>query len=368
MTLNQTLPNWADGDGVFTQLNNLTTTPWGNSVSSFGLDIAYHGQRSGDKFVAPMVYNWLDDNAELTDDGILKIVSGISSRYYQKWNHLWDVYISEYNPLNTYNLTETIVESGQHTENGTDTRTPNLTTEDVIDQESTNSTTRTPNLKTEKESVGEVKSESIRTPNLTTTDILDQDDTDSHTTSGSFVHGETITTNGSNNSTVNNSVYGFNSTDAAPASVQSTQSTNSSTDVHSGTDTNQSSTSGTNTRDSTTTRTETGTDKSESTGSSESTGTTTETGTDKTEGNGTLEGKNTRKETGTDTTQKLSSGTNSSNITRTREGNMYRSPSELLSFDRDFWLTDYFSIVFADVDEFLTLAIYSSSPVNQTVF
>lgn len=320
LTLNQMIPDWDSGSGIFAYLDTGTTTPWHGVVGSAGLDIAYHGQRSGDKFVAPMCYKWLDDDGEITSAGIQKLIAAIEARYFQKWSHLWDDYTATYDPLKTYQLTESGSSSGNHSD----------------------TTSRT------------------RTPNLTTRDVLDQDDTDSHTSSGSTTYGKGVTSKSDGTTMGQNYRYGFNpdgngtisgitgidqypATGSAeyenhafsvsdvggkPTTADKGSTLTQSSETQSGSDTESGSVSGTNTRDAT----------------------------------------NTRTETGTDATSGTDSGTESETYSRTKAGNMYRSTAELLSFDRDFWLTDYFSIVFADVDDMLTLAIYSERPINTTIF
>ena len=105
LTLNEVIPDWDTGDGIFSYIDD--AMPWSQSVSAAGLDIAYHGQRSGDKFISSMMYRWLDDDGELTDTGFSKLKSAITARYNQKWSHLWSIYTTEYSPLNTYSLEET---------------------------------------------------------------------------------------------------------------------------------------------------------------------------------------------------------------------------------------------------------------------
>lgn len=265
LTLNDVLPDWDSGHGIFSQLNSNTTTPWTPSAeTASSLDIAYHGQRSGDKFIAPIVYKWLDDNGELTSGGIEKIVSAISAYFYQSWAHLWELYIKEYDPLHTYTMTETNSETENRQLSDDTTRTPNLTNETVVDQDTTDTSTRTPNLTEETE----------------------------------------------------NKTYGFNSATAVP----------------------------------------------------ESESTTTSTGTETDSGSGTLDTTTTNTETGTETTERTIGEEKTNSATKTRTGNAYRSPAELMSFDRTFWLKGYFQIIFEDLDNFLTLPIYSESEVNTKVW
>ncbi len=273
MTLNQAMPEWDDGSGIFSKLNAATTLPWA-SVSATGLDIAYHGQRSGSKFIAPMLYNWLDTSAEITTTGYTKLTTALIARYMQKWTHLWTIYTKQYDPLQTYSLTE----SGE--------------------------------------------SDRTRTPNLTTTDSLDQTDVHDGTVDSTETPAEMIATQSVSQVAAADNRFGFNTTPDAPVpnSTASESTTSSTNESHSGTNRTQTDSDYTDTRDADSTRHETGTESYEE------------------------------------------------DYTKTRVGNMYRSPAELLSFDRDFWLQDFFSIVFQDVDDMLTLQVYSESPVNRTVF
>lgn len=327
LTLNDAFPDWDDGLGIFSLLAATTETPW-TTDSPVGLDIAYHGQRSGNKFIAPMLYRWIDENAALSATGIEKVMLAIQSRYYQKWKHLWSVYTTQYSPLDSYNLRETGSNSGSHSESGTDTRTPNLTKADTYSETSSRDGTRT--------------------PDITTKDVLDEDMTTKQDGSGSTTYGHVITDNGTSNQTTDNKTFGFNSSAAVNTNQSTTNSTNTNTQTHSGQDSNTNALTGTDTHDSTNTRTETGTEKNEETGKRDYT--------------------NEHKETGTDTMQKSSSGTESGEYTRTRVGNMYRSPAELLQLDREFWMDDFFSIVFRDMDELLTLAVYSEADPRVKVF
>lgn len=287
--LNQIFPDWDNGGGIFSVLaTNTIAPPWGELVSSTGLDIYYHGEHSGEKFVSPICYNWIDEDGILTEIGKDRLSVAVQAKYYQKWRHLWELYISEYNPLDTYNITDSETRSLSSTGSEAATRTPDLTKKDT----------------------------------------LQQNDTDSHTTNGSVTHGESVNTVTESTNKVNDQVWGFNGEDPVDKTQTLTESNSEATETHSGIDSNTSTTSGTNSRTAS----------------------------------------NTHTETGSETNNVQRSGSESETISRTRSGNMYRSPSELLSFDREFWMEDFFTIVFRDVDILLTLDIYSESPVNYTVF
>ena len=313
------MPDWDSGDGIFSVLDTYTVAPpWKTYVSAAGLDIAYHGQRSGDKFITPMCYNWLDDDGEVTSAGLGKIAAAIMARYGQKWTHLWSVYTAEYDPLQTYQVTET----------GSDSRTNSVT------------------------------GNRTRTPNLTTRDVLDQDDTDSHTSSSTTTYGKSVATTGDTTSMEQDYRYSFNS--AGPSTISGStgldQRAASESPVYENHSFNVTDGGGT---------------PAATKNSGMSKGTEAQSGSDgetgSVSGTNSRDATNTRTETGTEGIASTESGTDSGSYSRTKAGNMYRSPAELMDFDREFWMVDFFSIVFADVDEMLTLGIYSERPINNTI-
>lgn len=274
LTLNKAFPNWASSGGIFSALDSDNSMPWhgAENISSVGLDISYHGSHSGDKFVAPIVYNWLDDNAALTQAGISNLVAALKATYLQKWSHIWSLYTAEYSPLDSYDVVETMDRDLSHTIDSDKRRTDNLTERTQGDDDLTNSGT------------------------------------------------DTITDTPSGTETVENSVYGFNSDAYVPSDKTVT------TPLVVNTETNQHGHKAERDIDTTTTN------------------------------------------TGYQTLTEDASNADTEDYTKTRSGRMYNIPAEMLKADRDFWLDGYFSSVFDDLDEMLTLAIYSDSEVQSTIF
>lgn len=287
--LNGAFPEWDEGGGIFSILAEATNPPaWAESVNGAGLDIAYHGQRSGDKFIAPMLYYWLDDNGEITENGKSKLVSALLARYAQKWNHLWTLYNTEYSPLDTYTLKET----------------------------------RTLNHE------GEASSTEERTPNITVSETVDEKTTDDADNTRTTTFGKTNTKADTSQSTVVHGVQGFNSSSFNNSDQDQTNSTDTVVSTDGGTEAVR----------------------------------------DVRDESGTRTADNTSRTTGTETRDRDDTDAFTDTETKTRSGNMYRSPAELMSMDREFWLEDFFQVIFADMDKMLTLAIYAESPVNYTVF
>ena len=313
------IPDWDSGDGIFSVLDEYTVAPpWKTYVNAVGLDIAYHGQRSGEKFVTSMCYNWLDDDGEITSAGLGKIASAIMARYGQKWEHLWALYTAQYNPLQTYQVTESGSDSRTNSVTGSRTRTPNLTTRDVLDQDDTDSHTSS-----------ETTTYGKRTSTKDQATSLDQAYRYPYNPGSGTISGETgLGQYGeAENPRYDEHAFAVTDTGGLPTDATKRSGVNEGTSSDSGSDGHTGSVSGTNSRDATNTRTETGTEGISST----------------------------------------ESGTDSGSYSRSKAGNMYRSPAELMDFDREFWMIDFFSIVFADIDEMLTLGIYSERPINYTI-
>lgn len=145
LTLDKAFPDWATTGGIFTALDSDNSMPWheDESVSSMGLDITYHGSHSSGKFVAPIVYNWLDDDGALTATGIDKLVAAIKATYLQRWSHVWSLYTTEYSPLDSYDVTETMDRDVTHVIDSEKRRDDNLTERTQGDDDVTNSGTDT---------------------------------------------------------------------------------------------------------------------------------------------------------------------------------------------------------------------------------
>lgn len=404
-TLNRVYPEWTDNKGV---ISSLSTAPWAQSVSQQGLDLAYHGVRSGGKFVSPILYNFLDDDGEITTAGYSAIATMLMAKYGAKWTHLWALYNSQYNPLDSYKITETENRSSDRDISLRDAGTVSTTTDYDIDEtdETVVESTRTPhttetltlNTRTEQdnseittptttETVAKTTS-NTKTPNTTETTTVEEDvsvtgSDDSETTYGKVVETESSATNESTDSR-----WGFNSQTPVPADKSEGDVATTKTETASGSDTIERDTSETTDRDATTTVRKTGTESD----AGQETTLTSYTGfdtvaEDKVE---TRSGTETRAMTGTedyDSTETInrtgdnrtasSQVTDMSHVTsddtteqleRTKTGNLFKSPAELLSIDRDFWLMDFFEIVFMDIDSMLTLPIYSESEIRQYIF
>ena len=373
LTLNDVYDDWLTGGGV---ISSLTTAPWYSSVSDTGLDLAYHGTHSGGKFVTALLYNFLDDDGHITVSGYSSIATMLMAKYGAKWTHLWQLYATQYNPLHAYNMSETEVSEDTGTEtteiDGEIRRARNQTLTESGSHDST--ATRTPNLSeaTSTREVTDATVETERTPNLSEATVLDENIQLTGYETDETTYGHVVTTDDDQTKAATLSVFGFNSATAVPKETTSETDTDNSTVTHSGKDVTTKDTDSETDRDSTSTKTTTGADTVTEDTDSTVTGSNTKltTGTDATRDTGTTTGttQNADSETtGEDRTSELTVDRRNE-VTRTRQGNMFKAPAELLSLDRDFWLTEFFDIVFSDIDQLLTLGIYAESPVRYKIY
>lgn len=279
-------------NGVFEQLEAFDV-PWKSYVSGDVLDLDYYGNRSGKKLISPLVRELLDANEELPAAAQAKLAGLLFYKYGEGWTKAWTVLHATYNPIHNYDSTET------RTPNITKTETPNIT-----ETETPNTTeTRTPNLT------------DTRTPNLTETETPRVKDTEK--------------TKENHKEQIDDSLYGFNSSTAVPASSSTREGTNldnnsERTLEHEGNNT----------------LTTTGTDTTTKTG----TETVTKTGTHTKATTGTK----TEAETGTETITKAG------NIGTTKTQEMIQDELTL-RFD-----TNFFDLVYKNVDEILTINVFKN--------
>ena len=193
-TINDTMPNWLLGSGIFNALNDYDV-PWRVADIANELDLEYHGNISGDKFISPLVRK-IKSGDTLTTAEMKSLAGVIYTLYKDNWEKEWETMNLQYNPIENYNMLEKMSDDITTDDYGrTHTRTDNTThAKTGTETESRNITDRnTPNV-TE-----------LTTPNLTDTS--------------------------------NNAVYGFNSSNASPTGTSTNAQTGTNTVTRSGTDT-----------------------------------------------------------------------------------------------------------------------------------
>ena len=234
--------------------------PWKVENISSALDLEYHGNVSGEKIISPLVESILSGDT-LTETEKTMLATSILAMYSVNWGKQWETLAFEYNPIENYSMTEemandqtidaygktrTRIDNLSHTKTGTETRTPDLT--------------------------------DTTTPNLTETS--------------------------------NNSVYGFNSSNAVPTGGQTQNSSGTNTVTQTGTDTNTYNTTDT--------------------------------------------------DTGTQNEADGGQDTHTRNYHLTRSGNIGVTTSQqMIESERALWVWNFFrDVVFPDIDHVLTIQIY----------
>ena len=407
-------------NAVFTDLQTLDV-PWKSKSIAQKLDIAYMGNQSGQKYISPLLEQFVEDD-EITPADRATIASVIFSLNNDNWTKLYNTLSLEYNPIENYHMLEEMTDDETKTDYGhTNTRTDNLTHTKAGSEAITYNTSdaRTDNLTHTKAGSEEItyNTSDARTDNLTHTkagsEAITYNTSDArtdnltHTKAGSesLSKSETDKTNATHKHEIKgaeqhtpaistkNSAVPFNGTNAELSTIASNEGieqtqyvgredvdTNAGSETKSGTET----TSFTNRVDTdagTQTTLKTGTETTSFTGRSDTdtgTQTTLKTGTETTSFTGrsdTDTGTQTTLKTGTETTSftgrsdtdtgtvgyvEGGSDTSTRNYTLERSGNIGTLTTQaMIESERELWLWNFFyKIVFPDVDRILTIDIY----------
>lgn len=212
--------NYTVDGGVFSPMAN---APWIETMTGTNLDIAYLDGHSGERYCSNLINRRLGDSDVLSSDNRTLIANILWAMFGIQWTHLWATMKPiDYDPLNNYQMEETI----EGTESST--RTPDLTKDDTGTVQSTGQDKRTPNI--------------------------------TRTGTG------TVKDDGTSSGNTQNNLWGFNSTTSIPSDMSDVTGTNENT----------------TTRD--LTENETGTDTTDKTNTDTYNRSYTETGTDTTAG------------------------------------------------------------------------------------
>lgn len=127
-TVNKVIPLGIIGQGIFTALQ-LLEVPWQSEDINATLDMDYHGNHSGDKYISPMVYKMLPEDTETLPAQTVNLIANVIFNLYNRnWSKLWATLTVDYNPIQNYDMTETMTDDETVTEYGkSNTRTDNLT-------------------------------------------------------------------------------------------------------------------------------------------------------------------------------------------------------------------------------------------------
>lgn len=236
--------------GIFAALDTLTM-PWSEDQTALPLDIIYNEEHSGEKWCAPMVLNRLNDQGDIPAEGMSVLAVCLKGMYYSKWSALWELVNSEYNPIENYNMvedgsdelkktgTDTNLKTGSLDHSGALTRTGSLAHSGALTRtgslEHSGALTRTGSLdrsgalittgsvadsgdvtKTGKETT---KVEFTSEGDKTTTDNLEYVGKDKTVDTLEYLGKEKTSGTQANNEDVKDeSIYGYNSSQAQPSS------------------------------------------------------------------------------------------------------------------------------------------------------
>ena len=312
-------------DGIFTKLTN---PPWQElNLSPQVLNGEYYLAHSGKKPVAPIVHYYLDDDNEITAEGMTALGALIKAKFYEPWEHLMATYYADYDPLHNYDIEE-IEEFETDSENELSRETSygkTVNTSDVLAHgKSTNTTDE-----------------------LTHGKILHTTDDVTHDIAGtitqSVTYGRMLTTVTDGDSTSESKRYGFNSSAGVPTDSSSSTDDSTVTNTEGGTDggTTLDMKSGFDNR----TITEMASGKDTHTVAEMNSGSDSRTVGEMQGGKDTIAGDGNEHATGTKE--------------RSRHGlNGLNSYQRLIAEDRKLWLDNFFDRVYHDIDSVLTLPIY----------
>ena len=301
----------ATNQGIFYYLQQLDI-PWKEKNINSQLDFFYHLNRSGNKITSPLIDSFMDSNCEIASTDIQELANIIYSLFGQTWSRMWDVYNAEYNPLNNYDMTETLEKTVETKYGKTQTRTDDLSetqTNDLTETRRGNqSETRTDDLT---ETVDDDTTET-RTDDLTATKRQSASETRTDDL--------TITETPEQTKTTLENVFGFNSVEGQPSREVNETNGGQFTKTQGGTVTTE----------------------NENTETLENDGTVT------------------RENTGTQEIQDSGTDTEETGHTLTRYGNIGVTTSQqMLQSEIALWEWNFFkSVVFPNVDGVLTIALY----------
>ena len=369
--------------GIFHYLQSLDV-PWKDKNINAHLDYYYHLNHSGKKITSPLIDEFMDSTNKISSENIAEIANIIYSLFGTTWDRLWDVYNIEYNPINNYDMTETLEKTDEITYGKKTTRTDDLTetrTDDTIETRRDNlSETRTDDLtetvtddltETRTDDLTETRTDDLtetRTDDLTETRTDDTLETKRVNNSETRTDDLTQTETPEQTKTTVESVYGFDSDEAQPSREISetnggllTKTQEGTVETESGgTETRENDGTVTTTQDGTVTTTKEGTE----TTTKEGTVTTTKEGTVTTENEnvGTTEndGTVTTEQTGTQELEDSGKDTTEIEHTLTRYGNIgVTTTQQMLQSEIALWEWNFFkTVVFPNIDGVLTIALY----------
>ena len=104
--LKDAFPDAFTGSGLFAAMENPV---WENAFTAAELDVYFittYGNRIAAPYLRHFIGDDVDDLTDLTQEQIEQIAAFIQSLYKSNWEHLWNAYTAEYNPIHNYDSME----------------------------------------------------------------------------------------------------------------------------------------------------------------------------------------------------------------------------------------------------------------------
>lgn len=120
-TLESAFPDFLDGDGIFDHLQSFAWCP--DTTTAFALNSEYYLNRSGQKVAAPIIDRMVNENGELTNESIGILANIIKARFTHKWDKLWADYSSNTSIFNNVLLSRSTTYGKSTSRTGSDTTT-----------------------------------------------------------------------------------------------------------------------------------------------------------------------------------------------------------------------------------------------------
>ena len=105
-TVNDALPGMTSGEGIFSALAALDAPPaWIAGIDAADLDLEFAVQY-GSRFAGALL-RYFDEGEGLTAEQVSRVAGIILARHGVQWDHLYELQIAEYDPIENYNSTDT---------------------------------------------------------------------------------------------------------------------------------------------------------------------------------------------------------------------------------------------------------------------
>ena len=199
-------PNGYTGDGIFSDLQSFDV-PWKKENIATKLDILYYSMND-DKPTSKLINRRLTEGEPLNALNREVVAATLCIAYLKQWRKLYNLLTVQYNPIENYRMTETETSNNsvKTTNSEMNNYSSSVTTEDTLKRTGTDTTTETGTDTTLRTGTDDTEESGSITTKRTGTDNTSE--------TGNVITERTGTLGTTGNNEVENSVYGFNSSNA----------------------------------------------------------------------------------------------------------------------------------------------------------